>query len=132
MAHDEQAVVARWIEIGMRLGSALLIATFAFYVLGVFEPLVPPQELPRLWQLPVDRYIALTGAPTGAGWLRLLSKGDYLNLLGVAVFALLALVCYARMVPLFLRQGRRVQALFAALQALVLLAAALGVLSGRG
>lgn len=132
MAPDEQTVVARWIEIGMRAGSALLVATFVLYVLRVLEPLVPPQELVRLWQLPVDRYVAATDAPTGAGWLHLLAKGDYLNLLGLAVFALLALLCYARMVPIFLREGRRVQALFAALQVLVLLAAALGVLSWRG
>jgi len=126
---SEQLVVARWIEIGMRIGFALLVATFVIYVLGLLQPLVPPPELVRLWRLPVDRYVAATGAPTGAGWLRMLGKGDYLNLLGLSVFALLALVCYARLVPLFLRDGRRVQALFAALQVLVILVAALGVLS---
>src|SRR5581483_9400488 len=129
MAPNEQQVVARWIEIGMRAGFALLTVTFALYVLGVLQPLVPPQELVRLWQLPVDRYVAATGAPTGAGWLRMLAKGDYLNLLGLAVFALIALACYARMVPLFVRQASRLQALFAALQVLVILVAALGVLS---
>jgi len=127
MAPIEQAITARWIEIGVRFGFVVLAVTFALYVLGLVEPLVSPQELVRLWQLPVDRYVAATGAPTGSGWLRMLGKGDYLNLLGVAVFALVALACYGRMVPLFLRQGRRTQALFAALQVLVLLAAAVGV-----
>ena len=127
MAPDEQAITARWIEIGVRFGFVVLAVTFALYVLGLVGPLVSPQELVRLWQLPVDRYVAATGAPTGSGWLRMLGKGDYLNLLGVGVFALVALACYARMVPLFLRQGRRTQALFAALQVLVLLAAAVGV-----
>jgi hypothetical protein len=129
MAPTEQAITARWIEIGVRLGFVVLAVTFALYVLGLVAPLVSPQELVRLWQLPVDRYVAATGAPTGSGWLRMLIKGDYLNLLGVAVFALVALACYARMVPLFLRQGRRTQALFAALQVLVLLAAAVGVVA---
>ena len=129
MAPIEQAITARWIEIGVRLGFVVLAVTFALYVLGLVEPLVSPQELVRLWQLPVDRYVAATGAPTGSGWLRMLIKGDYLNFLGVAVFALVALACYARMVPLFLRQGRRTQALFAALQVLVLLAAAVGVVA---
>jgi hypothetical protein len=127
MAPIEQAVTARWIEIGVRFGFVVLAVTFALYVLGIVEPLVSPRELVRLWQLPVDRYVAATGAPTGSGWVRFLIKGDYLNLLGVAVFALVALACYARMVPIFLRQGRRTQALFAALQVLVLLAAAVGV-----
>jgi hypothetical protein len=129
MAPDDHLVIARWIEIGMRAAFALLVVTFALYVLGLVEPLVPPQELARLWQLPVDRYVAATGAPTGAGWLRVLAKGDYLNVLGLSLFALLALACYARLVPLLLSQGRRVQALFAALQVLVILAAASGVLS---
>ena len=129
MAPIEQAITARWIEIGVRLGFVVLAVTFALYVLGLVAPLVSPQELVRLWQLPVDRYVAATGAPTGSGWLRMLIKGDYLNLLGVAVFALVTLACYARMVPLFLRQGRRTQALFAALQVLVLLAAAVGVVA---
>ena len=128
MAPIEQAITARWIEIGVRLGFVVLAATFALYVLGLVEPLVSPQALVRLWQLPVDRYVAATGAPTGSGWLRLLIKGDYLNLLGVALFALVTLACYARMVPLFLRQGRRTQALFALLQVLVLLVAASGLI----
>jgi|SRR5690242_19343903 hypothetical protein len=127
MAPIEQEITARWIEIGVRFGFVVLVVTFALYVLGFVEPLVSPPDLVRLWQLPVDRYVAATGAPTGSGWLRLLIKGDYLNLLGVAVFALVALACYARMVPIFLRQGRRTQAIFAALQVLVLLAAAVGV-----
>ena len=127
MAPIEQEITARWIEIGVRLGFVVLAVTFALYVLGIVAPLVSPQELVRLWQLPVDRYVATTGAPTGSGWLRLLVKGDYLNLLGVAVFAFVTLACYARMVPLFLRQGRRTQALFAALQVLVLLVAASGL-----
>ena len=128
MTPDEHLVIARWIEIGMRAAFALLVVTFALYVLGLVEPLVPPEELVRLWQLPVDRYVVATGAPTGAGWLRTLGKGDYLNLLGLALFALIALACYVRMVPLFLQQGRRLQALFAALQVLVILVAASGVL----
>ena len=129
MAPDDHLVIARWIEIGMRAAFALLVVTFALYVLGLVAPLVPPQELVRLWQLPVDRYVAATGAPTGAGWLRMLGKGDYLNVLGLAIFALIALACYVRMVPLLLQQGRRLQALFAALQVLVILVAAAGVLS---
>ena len=129
MAPDEHVVIARWIEIGMRAAFALLVVTFVLYVLGLLQPLVPPQELVQLWQLPVDRYVAATGAPTGAGWLRLLAKGDYLNVLGLAIFALIALACYVRLVLLCLQQRRRLQALFAALQVLVILVAAIGVLS---
>ena len=48
MAPTEQAITARWIEIGVRFGFAILAATFALYVFGILEPLVSPQELVNL------------------------------------------------------------------------------------
>ena len=116
----EQHVYARWLDIGTRISLAVLILTFAIYVLGLVEPLVPPQELARLWTLPVDRYVAATGAPTGWGWLGFLGRGDYLNIVGVALLATVTIVCYARVVPLL----PRVQAVLAAIQIAILLGAA--------
>jgi hypothetical protein len=116
----ERHVYARWLDIGTRIGFTVLVATFAIYALGILEPLVALQDLPRLWTLPADRYVAATGAPTGWGWLGFLGRGDYLNLLGVALLATITLVCYARIVPLL----PRVQALLAAIQIAVLLGAA--------
>lgn len=116
----EQHVYARWLDIGTRIALVILIVTFLIYVLGLLDPLVPVQELPRLWTLPVDRYVAASGAPTGWGWLGFLGRGDYLNVLGVALLATTTLVCYARIVPLL----PRLQALLAAIQIAVLLGAA--------
>lgn len=116
----EQHVYARWLDIGTRIGFAVLILTFALYVLGIVEPLVPPQELARLWTLPVDRYVAATGAPTGWGWLSFLGKGDYLNIVGVALLATITIVCYARILALL----PRLQAVLAAIQIAILLGAA--------
>jgi hypothetical protein len=118
---SEQLTYARWLDIGTRLAFVLLILTFALYVFGMLDPLVAPQELARLWSLPVDRYVAATGAPTGWGWLRYLGKGDYLNFVGISLLATITLVCYARIVPLL----PRLQALLAVIQIAVLLAAAL-------
>jgi hypothetical protein len=117
----EQQIYARWLDVGTRIGLGVLVASFAIYVFGLLDPLVPTQELVRLWALPVDDYVAATGAPTGWGWLRLLGKGDYLNFLGIAAFASITIVCYARIVPVL----PRLQAVLAALQIIVLLAAAL-------
>lgn len=126
----DQESYAKWLEWGTRLGLALLVATFALYVFGVLDPLVPPQELARLWTLPLAQYLEATGAPTGWGWLRQLGKGDYLNFVGIAVLALVTVACYARVTPALLARGERLYALLAVLQVLVLLAAASGVLSG--
>lgn len=118
---SEQLIYARWLDIGTRLAFVLLILTFAVYVFGVLDPLVPAQELARLWSLPVDRYVAATSAPTGWGWLWYLGKGDYLNFVGIALLATITIVCYARIVLVL----PRLQALLAVIQIAVLLAAAL-------
>jgi hypothetical protein len=117
----EQRIYARWLDVGTRIAFVVLIVSFFVYVFGLLDPLVPPQELARHWGLPVDRYVAATGAPTGWDWLRLLGKGDYLNFLGIAALASITIVCYARIVPVL----PRLQAVLAIIQIAVLLAAAL-------
>lgn len=119
---------ARWLAWGTRVAFATLIAGFALYVLGVLEPLVDHASVVRLWRVSVGEYIAATGAPTGWSWLRYLGKGDYLNLLAVALLCLITVVCYARVLPLLLKTDR-VYAAIAAAQILVLLVAASGLLS---
>ena len=112
---------ARWLAVGTRVAFAILVITFLVYMAGLVEPLVEPRELARLWALPADRYVALTGAPTGWGWLAFLGKGDYLNFAGVAALATISVVCYARILPAL----PRLHAALAAIQIAVLLAAAL-------
>ena len=125
MVPREQQIYARWLEAGTRVGLGLLVVTFAIYALAVLEPLVSHPQLAELWTLPVERYIAATGAPTGWGWLGFLGKGDYLNFIGIAMLALVTVACYARLIAALLREGARLQAGIAALQIVVLLAAAL-------
>ena len=127
MVPIEQRIYARWLDIGTRIGLAALVVGFAVYVFGVLDPHVPPQELARLWTLPVDHYVATTGAPTGWDWLQHLGKGDYLNFLGISVFASMSIACYARIVPTLLMEGDRLQAGLAITQTLILLAAASGL-----
>lgn len=117
----EQRIYARWLDIGTRIGVVLLVASFAIYVFGWLDPHVSHADLARLWNLPVDHYVAATGAPTGWAWLLHLHQGDYLNFLGVAVFTTITIVCYARIIPAL----PRLQAALAAIQIAVLLAAAL-------
>jgi|SoiMethySBSTD1v2_1073268.scaffolds.fasta_scaffold92861_3 hypothetical protein len=127
MVPIEQRIYARWLDIGTRVGLAMLVVGFAVYVFGVLDPHVPPQDLARLWTLPVDHYVAAAGAPTGWDWLQHLGKGDYLNFLGISVFASMSIVCYARIVPTLILQRDRLQLALAASQLVVLLAAASGL-----
>jgi len=127
MVPIEQRIYARWLDIGTRIGLAALAVGFALYVFGVLEPHVPPQDLAQLWTLPVDHYVATAGAPTGWDWLRHVGKGDYLNFLGITLFASMTIICYARIVPALILQRDWLQLALAASQLVVLLAAASGL-----
>jgi hypothetical protein len=97
---------------------------------GVTEPLIPLGHLPQVWSLPLERYLAATGAPTGWQWLRVLVNGDYANFAGIATLGLVTLVCYLRLLAALLSRGERTLAIVAALQVAVLGAAAAGLFTG--
>ena len=127
-----QQLYARWLDAGTRIGFAVSLAAFLVYAGGLLQPWVPLESLPGLWGLPVDEYLRRTGAPTGWGWLALVNRADYLNLACVALFALVTAICYLRILPALIGRGERLQAAMAALQILVLLAAASGLFAGGG
>lgn len=127
MVVAEQTIYARCLDWGTRAALLALTASFFAYVSSLVEPLVPLHELPGLWTLSADRYIAATGAPSGWGWLRLLGKGDYLNFVAIVMLGLMTVACYARILPSLLARGERLQAWLVVAQLLVLLAAASGV-----
>jgi hypothetical protein len=118
-----ELIYARWLAWGTRVALSVLVGCFLVYVLGLAEPLVPVHEVVRLWSLPVGEYLAATNGPVGWGWLRFATKGDYLNLAGIAMLCLITVLCYARILPLLLKTDR-LYAGIALLQILVLLAAA--------
>ena len=126
----EHEIYARWLDRGVRTSLALLVAAFLTYAFGLLEPLVPLERLTVLWTLPLERYLALTGAPTGWSWLALLDKGDALSLAGVMLLALVTLVCYLRLAVTLVQQGDRLLGAIALAQVVVLIAAASGWFAG--
>ena len=118
--HDTYAL---WLDRMVRVAFVLTAAVFALYVLRALPAFVPLDALPSLWRLPLAQYLERSGAPVGWAWLPLVGRADYLNLAAVALFALMTLVCYLRVIPLL----TRLQAAFALAQVLVLLAAISGL-----
>ena len=118
---------ARWIDIWSRLALAVLLASFAAYLLGLFEPLIALERLPALWRLSADRFVAESGAPVGWGWLGHLGQSDYLNFAGIALLATGTLVAYARLLVWLARRGERLFAALVLAQVLVLVIAASGL-----
>jgi hypothetical protein len=135
-AHDKQApqqppeqlLYARLLDWGARLGFVLLVAGFAAYVLGWADALVPPEQLPQLWNQPADVFRQHTGMPAGWGWLGLLHKADVANLAGIALLAGCSLPPLLAAMGLYLKQRQWTPALLCAGVVVVVLLAASGLL----
>jgi hypothetical protein len=126
-ASDEQRRYADWLDLGTRLGFAVLLASFVVYLTGIVPAGIAPSDLPRYWSLPVGDYVAATGAPTGWAWVARVGESDLLNFVGVAILGTVTILCYARVLVLFMRRRERVFAAICAAEILVLVVAAAGV-----
>ena len=124
-----QRLFARWLDAGTKIALVLLAASFLAYVTGLLPAQLPPEELAKLWGLPLREFLAAAGAPTGWGWLELWARGDYANYFGMVLLASIVMVAYLRVLPLLMRHDRSFAAI-AALEIVVLLAAASGLLAG--
>jgi hypothetical protein len=127
-ASDEQRAYASWLNIGMRTGFVLLLASFTAYVSGLLHPHVAFEDLPRYWSLPVAEYLQATGTGRGWAWLAHVRKGDYLNHIGIAFLSSVTIACYLRILPMTIASGDRVYAAIVVLEVAVLVLAASGLL----
>lgn len=125
----EQAVYARVLRRGVRIGLIGLSVTFALYVSGVVRPVIPISELPRYWSLSAGEYVQIARLPQGWGWVPLVGRGDFLNFLGVALLAGLTIIGYLRILPILFRRRDVVYLFIAAAEIAVLALAASGVLT---
>ena len=125
-ASPEQKLYARWLDVGTKAGFAALVVSFLVHAFELLPPGIALEHLPRYWHLPVDEFIAMTGAPTGWAWVARLGEGDLLNFVGVAILGTVTIACYARVLPLFLRAGERIFAAICIAEIGVLIAAASG------
>lgn len=129
-AQEEARRYATLLEWGTRVGLIVMLAAFAAYVFGWVSPLVPLDQLPKLWRLPLKDYMARSGMPAGWGWLALAGKGDLANLVGIGLLAGCSLPPLLGSMMLFLRRRDFVYAGLSLSVALVVVLAASGILSG--
>ncbi len=126
----ESSRYALFLDWGTRVGVVTLLLSFTAYLFGWLQPHVPLKQLPTFWTLPVHTYLQQTGAPTGWGWLALVSRGDFSNLVGIALLAGCSLPPLLGLIPLYLHRRDYVYAAICAFVATVLVLAASGVLTG--
>lgn len=127
---DEAFRYAFLLDWGTRIGLVALVLSFSAYMSGLLPPHVPLDQLPSVWNLPVNTFLERTGTPTGWSWLQFAHKGDLSNLIGIALLAGCSLPPLLGLVPLYLKRRDRVYAVICILIAAVLLLAASGLLTG--
>lgn len=126
----EQRRYAAVLDWSSRIGLAVLVLGFAAYAGGLLPAHVPVERLPELWSLPVGRFLAETGSPTGWGWVPLLPRADMLGLLGIAILAGGSVACLLALVPLYAARGERAFAWICLAEVVVIVVAASGWLAG--
>lgn len=128
----EQQRYATLLSWGSRSGLAILVVSFLAYVLGWMPAHVPLEQLPNVWNLPVNEYLKQTAAPTGWHWLTLLDQGDFASLVGIAWLSGSSLVCLIAVIPIYARRKDRVFVMLCLIALAVQLLAASGILRAGG
>lgn len=124
---EEQIGYANLLDIGMKLGLIVLVITFIIYLLGFLPNQIPINELPNLWKLNVHDFLEKTGLPTGWGWFKNINKGDYLNYIPIAFLGGLTILCYIRVLPIFMKKKDTAYTILTLLEILILVLAAGGI-----
>ncbi|TXT36739.1 MAG: hypothetical protein FD135_4076 [Comamonadaceae bacterium] len=127
--HAEALRYAFLLDWSSRLGVLALLLSFALYVSGLLTPHVPLDQLPSLWNLSASDYLQRTASPTGWGWLALAHRGDYSNLIGIALLSGCSVAPLLGVLALYFQRKDFVYASICATILLVLLLAASGVLT---
>ncbi len=136
-ATHEQVLYASILEKGMLIGLLSMFITFALYVFGILNPVVPLEEVAGLWNQPVHEYLEVIDQKflhwdhlaTGWSWTSLVGQGDFLNFVPVAILSGVTILCYLAIVPGLFRRGDKAFAIMSIAEAVILALAASGILA---
>ncbi len=128
----EQIIYANLLIIGVWVGIAILVTTYAIYLTGILPSHIEISAIPTMWGKGVSEFLEMTHSPRGWGWVPLLAKGDFLNYLGFVLLALMTIVCYLVLVRGYVRQKNWIFAAIAILEIVVLSLAASGIFGSGG
>ncbi len=132
IVRPEQITYANILFYGAWLGIALMAVTYIIYVTGILDPHVSLELVVNNWDKSVAEYRQITNSPDGWGWVALLGSGDFINFLGIALLALMTIVCYLTLIPAYLKRKETTYAVIAILEVVVLVAAASGLIGAGG
>lgn len=110
----------------------LVLVLYFIYVLGVLKPYVPMNSIVTCWKMNVHDYLHHCDIKPGWAWLSLVSYGDFLNFIGIAILAGITIICFLAIVPVLWRENDKLYAAFAVAEAVILGVAASGILGSGG
>jgi len=125
---EEKLACAKLLNIGTMVAFVLLVIFFAIYVTGTVKPHIPLAELPKYWGLSLPDYLEQTNYRAGWSWLNMLGKGDFLNFIAISLLPAITILCYIRIIPIFIRKHDTIYVVIAALEVVILVLAASGIL----
>ncbi|MCR4667448.1 MAG: DUF1634 domain-containing protein [Desulfovibrio sp.] len=131
-ASPAQIRYANTLFYGALIGFVIMLVTYSLYVFGILTPLIPLEELPKLWGQSAQAYREAGGIPQGWGWLALVSRGDMSNFIGIAFLASLTIVCFLQLAVNLAKTKQWIMMVIALLEVLVLCLAASGILVSGG
>ena len=131
-ASEEQKRYAAVLGFLMKIGFGLIVVTFILYLIGVPKPHVPLNEISKYWGLKGDKYLEAVGVEKGWSWVTRLGEGDFLNFAPIALLASITAICYLTIIPIFIKKRDMIYAVLAALEVIVLVLAASGIIPSGG
>jgi len=129
---SEQITYANLLFIGAWTGIVLMLITYFIYVTGIISPHVDIAMIVQNWDKGVDEYLKITHTPHGWGWLRLLTRGDFLNFIGLTLISVLTILCYLFLVAGYQKRKDWVYFFICLFEIAVLTLAASGMLGTGG
>ncbi len=126
---EEQIAYAKLLNICGMIAFVLLVVFFAIYLTGTVKPHIPLAELPKYWGLSLPDYLEQTNYKAGWSWLNMIGKGDFLNFIGISLLPAITILCYIRISPILIRKKDTLYIIITALEVVILVLAASGVLT---
>ena len=121
------ATVLSWTS---TLGMILIVAGYIIYVFELLPVAVSPAEIAMHWHLRASELHAAVSVPSGWDWVQHLGKGDVMSYASIVYLSSVTMFCLAVIIPVFLKEKDSIYTVLTTLQVLVLLLAAVGVISG--
>lgn len=126
---EEKLAYAELVEKGVKIGLFILTISFFLYVSGLLEPKIPLSELNQYIGLSSKEYLKAVGLEQGWSWTRLVMKGDFLNLIGIAFLSLATIGAYIVILPIFFRKKNMPYAIMTVAEIAILILAASGLIA---